>query len=95
MAPGPYERVLETLDDLDAHLAGLEVGYSEENAVAARERVADLGEFFENDPDEFTALAEAVETLVETEDSTYAATAKEHADALTRQVEAQIDERED
>jgi hypothetical protein len=92
MAPGPYERVLETLEDLDAHLAGLEVGYSESNATAARERVADLAEFFEDEPEDFTALREAVDTLVETEDSTHAATAKEHADALKRQIRAQIDD---
>ncbi|WP_436907084.1 hypothetical protein [Halosimplex marinum] len=92
MAPGPYERVLETLEDLDARLAGLEVGYNETNASAAREHVAELGDFFENDPDDFVALREAVERLVETEDSTHAATAKEHADALRDRVEAQLDE---
>lgn len=92
MPPGPYERVLETLEDLDARLAGLEVGYSEENATAARDRVEDLGEFFETDPEAFVGLREAVETLVETQDSAHAATAKEHADALKRQVHARIDE---
>jgi hypothetical protein len=92
MVPGPYERVLETLEDLDARLAGLEVGYNETNASAAREHVDQLGEFFESDPDDFVALREAVERLVETEDSTHAATAKEHADALRDRVEAQIDE---
>jgi ketosteroid isomerase-like protein len=94
MAPGPYERVLETLEDLDARLAGLEVGYSEPNATAAREHVAELADFFENDPDDLVALRDAVEELVETEDSAHALTAKEHADALKRQVRAQIDDEE-
>ncbi|WP_436925800.1 hypothetical protein [Halosimplex amylolyticum] len=92
MARGPYERVLETLEDLDARLAGLEVGYNETNATAAEDLVAKLGEFFESDPDHYVALREAVDRLVETEDSTHAATAKEHADALRDRVEAQIDE---
>jgi len=92
MASGPYERVLETLEDLDARLAGLEVSYSETNASAAEERVAELGEFFESDPDDFVALREAVERLVETEDSDYAAEAEEHAAALKRRIEAQVDE---
>lgn len=92
MAPGPYERVLETLEDLDAHLAGLEVGYSEANASAAQDRVADLTEFFENEPEDLTALRDAVEELVDTENSAHAQTAKEHADSLKRQVEDQIDE---
>ncbi|WP_123536969.1 hypothetical protein [Halosimplex salinum] len=92
MAPGPYERVLETLEDLDARLAGLEVGYNEVNATAAQEHVDQLGQFFENDPDDFVALQEAVDRLVETEDSTHAATAKEHADALKDRVEAHIEE---
>jgi len=92
MAPGPYERVLETLDDLDARLAGLEVGYNETNASAAQEHVDQLGEFFESEPEHFVALREAVDRLVETEDSTHAAAAKEHADALKERVEAQLDE---
>jgi|GEM_PF-1402525 len=92
MALGPYERVLETLADLDARLAGLEVGYNETNASAAQEHVDTLGNFFENEPDHFVALQEAVDRLVETEDSTHAATAKEHADALKARIEAQIDE---
>jgi hypothetical protein len=92
MASGPYERVLETLDDLDARLAGLEVGYSEQNAAAAADLVDELREFFENDPEDLVALVDAVDQLVETEDSGHAATAKEHADALKRQVEDQIDE---
>lgn len=91
MAQGPYERVLETLEDLDARLAGLEVGYNETNAAAAEDLVAKLGEFFESDPEDYVALREAVERLVEDEDSSYAATAKEHADALRDRVEAQID----
>ncbi|MFB6150824.1 MAG: hypothetical protein ABEJ40_03370 [Haloarculaceae archaeon] len=92
MAPGPYDRVLETLADLDARLAGLDVGYSEANAAAAQDLVADLEEFFENEPGDLVALRDAVETLVETEDSTHADRAKEHADALRRRVEAQIDD---
>ncbi|MFB6141505.1 MAG: hypothetical protein ABEJ26_13845 [Halosimplex sp.] len=92
MARGPYEQVLETLEDLDARLAGLEVGYNETNATAAEDLVAQLGEFFESEPDDFAALREAVDRLVETEDSTHAAAAKEHADALRDRVEAQIDD---
>lgn len=92
MARGPHERVLETLGDLDARLAGLEVAYSEPNATAARERVAELSAFFENEPEDLVALREAVERLVETEDSTHAVTATEHADALKRRVQAQVDE---
>ncbi|ELZ28240.1 hypothetical protein C475_05525 [Halosimplex carlsbadense 2-9-1] len=92
MAPGPYERVLETLEDLDARLAGLEVGYNETNASAAQEHVDQLGEFFESEPEHFVALRDAVDSLVEAEDSTHAATAKEHADALRDRVEAQLDE---
>jgi hypothetical protein len=92
MVSGPSERVLETLEDLDARLAGLEVGYSETNASAARELVGDLGEFFEDEPDDLVALRAAVERLVETEESRHAATAKEHADALAGRVEAQLDE---
>ena len=91
MATGPYEEVLDTLEDLDASLAGLQVSYSETNATAAQEHVATLGEFFEQDPDDFSALQDAVDRLVETEDSTHAATAKEHADALARQIKTQID----
>ena len=92
MASGPYDRVLETLEDLDARLAGLEVGYSETNATAAEGLVDDLGAFFESDPEAFAALREEVDRLVETEDSTHAATAKEHADELKRQVEARAEE---
>lgn len=92
MPPGPYERVLETLEDLDARLAGLEVGYSDPNATAARDHVAQLADFFENEPDDLVALQEAVDELVETEDSTHAATAKEHADALKHRVEAEVDD---
>lgn len=91
MASGPYETVLERLDDLDARLAGLDVGYSEENATAARELVADLERCFESEPEEFVALREAVDTLVDTEDSSYADTAKQHADELKRQIEAEVD----
>ncbi|WP_459192959.1 hypothetical protein [Halosimplex sp. J119] len=94
MAQGPYERVLETLEDLDARLAGLEVGYNETNAAAAEDLVARLGEFFESDPEDYVALREAVEQLVDDEDSSYAATAKEHADALRDRVEAQIESRD-
>ena len=92
MASGPYERVLETLEDLDARLAGLEVGYSETNATAAEELVGDLGDFFQSEPEDFVALREAVDRLVETEDSDHVAEAKEHADALKRRVEAQVDD---
>jgi len=92
MSRGPYEQVLETLEDLDARLAGLEVGYNETNATAADELVDQLGQFFENDPDHYVALRDAVDSLVENEDSTHAATAKEHADALRDRVEAQIDD---
>lgn len=92
MAPGPYEQVLETLEDLDARLAGLDVGYNETNATAADDLVDQLGQFFENDPDHYVALRDAVDELVATEDSTHAATAKEHADALRDRVEAQIDD---
>jgi hypothetical protein len=92
MSPGPYERVLETLEDLDARLAGLEVGYSEPNATAARDHVAELSNFFEDEPSDLAALEDAIEQLVETEDSTHARTAKEHADALKRRIEAQIDD---
>jgi site-specific recombinase len=92
MSRGHYEQVLETLEDLDARLAGLEVGYNETNATAADDLVAQLGQFFESDPEDFVALREAVDRLVENEDSTHAATAKEHADALKDRVEAQIDE---
>jgi len=92
MARGPYEQVLETLEDLDARLAGLEVGYNETNATAAEDLVAQLGQFFESDPEDFVALREAVDRLVEDEDSTHAATAKEHADALRDRVQAQIEE---
>jgi len=92
MSRGHYEQVLETLEDLDARLAGLEVGYNETNATAANDLVAQLGQFFESDPEDFVALREAVDRLVENKDSTHAATAKEHADALKDRVEAQIDE---
>ena len=92
MPQGPYERVLETLEDLDARLAGLEVGYNETNATAAEDLVAQLGESFETEPAEFDALREAVEHLAETEDSASAATAKRHADALRERVEAQVDD---
>jgi len=92
MTSGPYGRVLETLEDLDARLAGLEVSYSETNAAAAEELVDDLGNFFENDPEHFVALREAVDRLVAEEDASHAADAKEHADALKRRVEAQADE---
>ena len=91
MAPGTHEKVLDTLSDLDARLAGLQVGYSEPNATAAEEHVATLGEFFESEPEAFAALRESVERLVETEDSTHAAEAKEHADELKRQIQAQVD----
>ena len=63
MAPGTHERILDTLSDLDARLAGLQVGYSEPNARAAEEHVATLGEFFESEPEAFAALS-AVGTLV-------------------------------
>jgi len=92
MARGPYDKVLETLKDLDARLAGLQVGYSEPNATAAHQLVADLTDFFENEPDDLVALREAVDNLVDEEDSRYALTAKNHADALKRQVRAQIDD---
>ena len=92
MAPGPYERVLETLEDLDANLAGLDVGYSEANATAAQEHVEELTAFFESEPQDLVDLREAVEQLVETEDSAHARTAKKHADSLKRQVQNQIDE---
>ena len=92
MASGPYERVLETLEDLDAHLAGVEVSYSETNAAAAEELVDDLGTFFENDPEAFAALRTEVDRLVAEEDASHAAAAKEHADALKRRVEAQVDD---
>jgi len=91
MAPGPHEKMLDTLSDLDARLAGLQVGYTESNATAAQEHVAELGEFFESEPEAFAALRESVERLVETEDSAYAAEAKEHADELKRQIQAQVD----
>jgi hypothetical protein len=92
MSRGPYEQALETLEDLDARLAGLEVGYNETNATAAEGLVADLDQFFEGSPEDFAALREAVDRLVETEDSTHAATAKEHADALRDRIEAQVDD---
>lgn len=92
MAPGPYEQVLDTLGDLDARLAGLQVSYSESNATAAQEHVAALGEFFEHEPEEFAALREAVDSMVESEDSSHAAAAKEHADALEQQIQAQVEE---
>jgi len=91
MAPGPHEQMLDTLSDLDARLAGLQVGYTESNATAAQEHVAELGEFFENEPEAFVALRESVDRLVETEDSTHAAEATEHADELKRQIQAQVD----
>jgi len=92
MGPEPYEQVLETLDDLDARLAGLEVGYSEANATAALEQVSELGAFFESEPDDLVALRDAVDELVETEESTHARTAKEHADSLERQIRARRNE---
>ncbi len=92
MVSGPYERMLETLSDLDARLAGLQVGYSEPNATAAQEHVAELAEFFESEPDAFVALRDSVEQLVETEDSNHAAKAKEYADELEAQIEAQASE---
>jgi ketosteroid isomerase-like protein len=92
MAPGPHEQMLETLSDLDARLAGLQVGYSEPNATAAEEHVAELAEYFESEPEAFVELRESVERLVETEDSAHAAEAKEHADELEAQIEAQAEE---
>jgi ketosteroid isomerase-like protein len=92
MAPGPHEQILDTLSDLDARLAGLQVGYSEPNATAAQEHVAELAEFFESEPEAFVALRGSVERLVDTEDSTHAAEAKEHADELKRQIQAQVDQ---
>jgi len=92
MTSGPYERVLETLEDLDARLAGLEVSYSETNAVAAEELVAQLDSFFENDPEHFAALQTEVDQLVAEKDASHAVAAKEHADALKRRVEAQAEE---
>ncbi|MEF8850863.1 MAG: hypothetical protein V5A44_06065 [Haloarculaceae archaeon] len=93
MAPGPYEEMLETLSDLDARLAGLQVGYSEPNATAAQEHVAELAAFFESEPAAFVGLRESVERLVETEDSTHATEAKEHADELKALIEAQASEK--
>jgi len=92
MSSGGYEPVLETLSDLDARLAGLEVGYSAANATAAREHVATLSEYFTEDPDALVALREAVETIVENEDAARVDAAKDHADDLKRQIEAKIDD---
>ena len=81
--------MLELLADLDAHLAGLEVGFSEANATATQELVAELERSLEADRETLVALCEAVEDLVEAEDPEMVARAKEHADELRRQVEAE------
>jgi hypothetical protein len=92
MSSSPYEPILETIADLDARLAGLDVSYSEENATAALEHVRELDAYFEGDPEELVALRSEVETLVETEDASHAHAASERAAALRRRIESQIEE---
>ena len=59
---------------------------------AGRLQRTERDEYFESEPDAFVALRESVERLVEAEDSAHAAEAKEHADELQRQIQAQIDQ---
>jgi hypothetical protein len=92
MVPGPDERALEILDDIDARLAGLEVGYSEANATAARDLVEQLGGLFDGEPEEYEALREAVDDIVAEENADRVGEAKTHADELKRQVAAQLEE---
>jgi hypothetical protein len=92
MVPGQDERALELLEDIDARLAGLEVGYSAENATAARELVDRLGDLFDDEPAEYAQLRAAVDDIVESETADRVGDAKAHADELGRQVATRVDE---